>query len=105
MNLFENLQLMNEYDSNNINISYKEIKQQLEEIDTHEFLKINIDHSPILHNTTATIIGTLKNGEEIIFYDSSYLKTQKDVDFIKSQYIKASKEIDDMRERGYLGVK
>ena len=86
-------------------VTYEEIKQQLEEIDTHEFLVIDIDHSPVLNNTKVTIIGTLINGEEITFYDSSYLRTQRDVDFIKDQYAKASKEIDHMRKTGYLGVK
>lgn len=86
-------------------VPYEEIKQQLEEIDTHEFLAIDIDNSPVLNNTKVTITGTLINGEEITFYDSSYLRTQRDIDFIKDQYAKASKEIDSMRNRGYLGVK
>lgn len=86
-------------------VTYEDIKQQLEDIDTHEFLKINIDNSPNLNNTKATIIGTLVNGNEIIFYDSSYLRTQGDIDFVKEQYAKAIMKIEAMRKRGYLGVK
>lgn len=86
-------------------VTFEDIKQQLEEIDTHEFLVIDIDNSPVLNNTKVTITGTLINGEEITFYDSSYLRTQRDIDFIKQKYAEACKSIDLMRERGYLGVK
>ena len=86
-------------------VTYEEIKQQLEEIDTNEYLEIDIDNSPNLNTTKVTITGTLINENEITFYDSSYLRTQRDIDFIKEQYAKASKEITHMRKRGYLGVK
>lgn len=88
-------------------VTYEDIKQQLEEIDVHEYLKIYIDEpiSPDDVAITATIEGTLINDEPITFYDSSYIRTQGDIDFIKEQYAKASKQIDAMRERGYLGVK
>lgn len=86
-------------------VSYADIKQQLEEIDTHDHLKIFIDEPSQLNNVSVTIEGTLINGDPITFYDSSFLRTQRDIDFIKSQYEKAAKQIDDMREAGYLGVK
>lgn len=86
-------------------VTYEEIKQQLEEIDTHEYLKIFIDEPTKLGNVSVSIEGTLINGDPITFYDSSYIVNQRDIDFIKEQYAKASKQIDVMRERGYLGVK
>ena len=86
-------------------VTYEEIKQQLEEIDTHEYLKIFIDEPTKLGNVSVSIEGTLINGDPITFYDSSYIVNQRDIDFIKEQYAKAVKQIDVMRERGYLGVK
>ena len=86
-------------------VTYEEIKQQLEEIDTHEYLKIFIDEPTKSGNVSVSIEGTLINGDPITFYDSSYIVNQRDIDFIKEQYAKASKQIDVMRERGYLGVK
>lgn len=88
-------------------VTYEDIKQQLEEIDTHEYLKIYIDEpiSPSDTAITATIEGTLTNNDPITMYDSSYIRTQGHIDFIKQQYAKCCKEIDAMRERGYLGVK
>ena len=86
-------------------VTYGDIKQQLEEIDTHEFLEIEINNNPNLDTTSVEIDGTLTNGDEICLYDSSYIRTQGDIDFIKDQYVKASKEIDHMRKIGYLGAK
>lgn len=85
-------------------VTLEDIKTQLEEIDTHEHLKIYIDNAPS-GAVTITIEGTLINEEPITLYDSSYIRTQGTLDFIKEKYIEASKEIDAMRKRGYLGVK
>ena len=97
--------LLPKRESNEITITFEDIRNQLEKIDTHPYLTIYYDYNPFLNTGKVTIEGTLINGNPICFYDSSFLKTQDDIDFIKEQYAKASKEIDAMRKRGYLGVK
>ena len=82
----------------------KPFTESVKDIETEKDLKIYMDDFG--QRTKVEIIGTLPGGNEMIFWESNFLKgTEDDLEAVKRMYSRAKADLKYYKDIGYRGVR